>query len=161
MKTFLEYITQEKRRDKKELKTLKKVLENDFKVKAFLEDSDPYIFVKSNENTSFGGIRIYKIGNKVAYRVQQEEDTHPYGKAYLINVEDIFSDLISDMKDEIKAGTELMKIISEDIKSFFNKSLDAEKGLDKELDSNRDDPLGKVIINTQGTDYSNLIFNKK
>jgi hypothetical protein len=131
-KTFREFVDQQGRMGMYHLRTIKKVLEsNGFTVESHLKKEDPYIFVYSNnDDLSFGGVRIYKIGDIIAYRIQKEHDTHPYGSAYLLDIEEIYNDLISDYGDEEKAGEKIIKIIGKEFKTFFKTSYKAEKTLE-------------------------------
>ena len=86
------------RKGKKQLAVVKKVLEEQgMSVQDHLGDDDPYLFVKNptNKKTSFAGVRIYKIGENIAYRIQKEEKTHPYGKSYQLDLEDMFNDFMT------------------------------------------------------------------
>ena len=157
--TFREFVDKKTRRAKKQLNTLYKILEKEgMSVSNHLEDDDPFIFLSSpSARLSFDGVRLYKIGNDIAFRVQNETKTHPYGKAYSLDVEGMFDDYISDEMDEEKAGKEVMKSVVEELKNFFNKSSEAEKELqDTDTDSARD-PLGKVVLRSTGTDYANQV----
>lgn len=160
MKTFNEFVDKKDREAKKQLSILKALLEkHNFGVKDNLDEEDPYIFVQNpDKNLSFEGIRIYKIGDDLAFRVQKSEKTHPYGAAYPLQVEDMFHDLLADDIDEEKAGKEVMQAIVEELRRFFKKSAQAEK----ELRSGEfgKDPLNKVVVKSTGTDYSNQIYNK-
>ena len=156
---FLEYVTKKQRATKDHLKVLKQLFEkNGFVAKEFLEEDDEaYLYVKSSESSTFGGIRIYEIGDNIAYRVQREESTHPYGKAYTLNVEEMYEDLISDHVDEKKAGKEVTESIVEEIKKFFVHSAEAEKETQSsDFDVNRD----PIITNVNGGNYASKIFNK-
>ena len=157
--TFREFVDKKTRQSKKQLNTLYKILEKEgISVSNHLESDDPYIFVSApGSKLSFDGVRVYKIGNDIAFRVQKEADTHPYGKAYSLDVEGMFDDYISDDMDEQKAGTEVMKSVVEEIRGFFNKSSEAERELrNADTDSARD-PLGKVVLRSTGTDYANQV----
>ena len=69
-----------------------------------LKEEDPYLYVHNkNENLSFNGVRVYKIGDIMAYRIQKEEKTHPYGKAYLLDVENMFNEFLEDMEEKEEA----------------------------------------------------------
>lgn len=158
---FKEFVDRKARAAKKQLGILEKVLKkNGMDVKNFLEEDDPYIFVKTpNKALSFEGVRIYKIGNSVAYRVQKEEQTHPYGKAYSLQVEDMYDDLMSDSETEEEAGEQVAEAIVHELRKFFDKSLSAEKEFqDAEIEQNTD-PLGKVVLKGTGSDYSNQVQN--
>lgn len=159
MTTFREFVDKKTRAAKKQLDTLYKIFQKEgITTSNHLEDEEPYIFLKSPAGKlSFDGIRVYKIGNNIAFRVQKEDKTHPYGKAYSLDVEDMFNDLLSDKMDEEKAGKEVMKAIVEEIRNFFNKSAEAEQELrDGDFDK-KGDPLGKVMMRSTGTDYANKV----
>lgn len=163
MKTFLEFVDKQEREAKKQLSLVKKLLENQkMNVGDHLDDEDPYIFVKNpaNVNLSFDGIRIYKIGDTIAYRVQRQESTHPYGKSYLLDIEEMFNDLMSeeDMTKE-KAGKEVIKSVAEEIQNFFRKSVEAEAELKQGAFDQGGDPLGRGLISTTGSGYSNLVHS--
>lgn len=156
MKKFSEFVDKKKRDTKKQLELLEKMLsKHGFKVKPFIESTnDPYIYVEDpNQQLSFGGIRIYKIGNSMAFRVQNEDKTHPYGKAYPLEVEKMYDDLISDSETEEKAGKIIVDSIVQEIRSFFSKSMDAEKSL-RASDFDQEN-IG--LIGNQGTDYANTV----
>jgi len=87
-RTFSEFVDKKSREGKKQLDILQKVLaHNGLKVQDFLGEEEPYIFVKSpTDELSFEGVRIYKIGSNIAFRVQKESATHPYGRAYPLDV---------------------------------------------------------------------------
>jgi hypothetical protein len=106
----------------------------------------------------FDGLRIYRIGDSIAYRVQKEDKTHPYGKAYLLDVEGMYEDLISDNVDEEKAGKTVIKSVAEEMRNFFSKSAEADKEVRAaELDQ-QTDPMGSVALSSStGTDYSNTL----
>jgi len=163
-KSFGDFVDKKKRESIEQLKTMKKILENNnMKVDSFLEvdqDHDPYIFCyNTKKDSGFNGIRIYKIGSDLAFRIQKESKTHPYGAAYSLPVESMFNDFLSDGDvDENKAGEKIIEAIGKEIKKFFEKSLEAERQdrrseLDKESE-------GKVLLRTTGTDYSSMIYNK-
>ena len=165
MQHFREYIDKKNRRARHELEILKKVLETKkFSVADFMEEDEPYIFVKAptESDLSFDGIRLYKIGKTIAYRVQKEESTHPYGKAYMLDVEDMFKELLSEKKDEAKAGHEVIETIIKEVQRFFKKSQEAEEQLRSgDMDQGKD-PMGRVIMrgSASGSDYSSLLHSK-
>lgn len=116
---FLEYKNKE---TKKQLEIIKKLLESkNFKVKSFFDIESPYLFVKSFVSLPFDGIRIYKVGSNIAYRIQNESETQPYGKSYPLDIEKAFSDLVSDMNEE-EAGQEIINSLGKEIVSFFKES---------------------------------------
>lgn len=159
MKSFSEFVDKKTRETKRQLELISKVLQKEgVKVQSFLhETDDPYIYVEDpGKQLTFGGIRIYKIGDSISFRVQKEQKTHPYGKAYPLDIEAMFKDLTSDDKSEGEAGKIVMRAINKEVRSFFIKSGDAEKELrDSEFD--RGDSIG--LASTGGTDYSSLIHN--
>lgn len=165
-KSFGEFVDKKKRESIKQLTILKNILEhNGMKVHNFLEsdpDGEPYIYCESPvKNGSFNGIRIYKIGDQLAFRVQKENKTHPYGSAYPLPIEEMFNDFMSDEgTDQAKAGKKVMEAVSKEIRRFFEKSMEAEKyERDKSIESDRENGEN-VAISSTGTDYSSSIYNK-
>lgn len=163
-KTFGDFVDKKKRESIRQLKLMKQILEHKgLKVENFLEsdqEHEPYIFCYSPlRNSGFDGIRIYKIGSELAFRIQKESKTHPYGAAYSLPVESMFSDFLSDDGvDESKAGHKIIEAVSKEIKKFFERSVEAEKEDNKmQLDQEYG---GGVLVRTTGTDYSALIYNK-
>jgi len=156
MRSFREFIDKKQRDNKNHLAILKKVLEQgSMKVQDHLTEDDPYIYVRGDGSMSFEGLRIYTIGDQIAYRVQKEEKTQPYGRAYLIDIEEMFNELVSDNYSSKTAAKEIIKAINEGIKDFFQKSKEAEE-------ENRDsgiqtdtDPVGRAVIKSGGVGYSN------
>jgi hypothetical protein len=126
---FREYIDRKNRQARKHLQTTKKVLEqNGFQVDDFSDEDDPYIFLHSPDaSLSFGGVRIYPIAEKLAYRVQNAAESHPYGSAYELDVEAIYADLLADNVDESKAAQKVIESVGEEFKKFFEKSKKAEQ----------------------------------
>lgn len=163
MLSFQMFIDKKEREAKKQLKIIEHILKsNGFKVNDHLDDDDPYIFVKNPEkDTFFDGIRIYKIGSNISFRVQKQEKTEPFGKAYDLPIEEMFTDLISDYKPH-EAGEKIIQAVTTEVKKFFVKSHQAEKELrDKEFDRGAE-PFGKVVVRSSdyGMDYSNLTYMK-
>jgi len=124
------------------------------------EDSEPYIFCYNPSKTgSFDGLRIYKIGNDLAFRIQKENKTHPYGSAYPLPIESMFYDFLSDKGvDEKKAGEKIIEAVGKEIRKFFEKSLEADRA-QREEDIEQDS-AGSVITRSGGTDYSSMVFSK-
>ena len=168
-RTFTEFVDKKSRESKNHLKVVKRVLEeNGFKVDEHLKDiEDPYIFLNANnEQLSFDGVRIYEIGDILAFRVQKEKDTHPYGRAYPLDVVSMFNDLMSESGDEEKSGNRIMCAIIEEFKTFFMKSRKAEKELktveiekDKGNDA-QDDGSGKAVVQNAVLDFANMARSK-
>jgi hypothetical protein len=165
-KSFGEFVDKKKRECIKQLGILKQILEQGgMKVENFIHaesDDEPYIFCASHaKNASFDGVRIYKIGDQLAFRVQKENKTHPYGSAYPLPIEEMFNDFLSDEgTDQKKAGKKVMDAVIKEIKRFFEKSIEAEND-EKERDIESNDGAGNVSIgSTGGTDYSAMVFNK-
>lgn len=165
-KTFGDFIDKKQRDSLKQLGLMRKLLEKSgLKVEGYLETDDtdePYIFCfNPSSNTSFDGIRIYKIGDRLAFRIQKENRTHPYGKAYPLEVEEMFHDLLSDEGiDQRKAGEKVIEMVTKEVKKFFDKSVDAEKEERKSNIEGETDNAGNVLVRTTGTDYSSLVYNK-
>lgn len=151
---FSSFLDKKNKQARKELEIIRDVLkEENFKVEDFLCDETPYLFLKSTEDgLDFDGVRIYKIGSEIAYRIQKESKTAPYGASYPLNIEDEFGDLITDM-DEEKAAEQLKKAIKEEFKNFFKKSVKAQE----EINSGSLDPNSKIIIGNSHGDLSNTM----
>lgn len=159
MKSFGEFVDKKTRESKRQLEIVEKVLHKEgLKTKSFLSESDPYIYIEDpSRQLTFGGLRIYNIRGSMAFRVQKEEKTHPYGRAYPLDIEGMYKDLTSDDKTETEAGKIVMKAIVQEVRSFFTKSGDAEKDL-RNFQFDRDrDAVG--MTGDQGTDYSSTVHN--
>lgn len=162
MGTFIEFHDKKEREAKKHLKIVKKLLESQgFKVGDHLKDDDPYVFIYNpGQNIAFDGIRIYQIGTQLAFRIQKEENTHPFGKAYALPIEDMFNDLMSDNHKPEIAGKKVIESVTEEVKRFFTKSAEAEKDLKGAEIGGNPDPMNKVAIRSGSSDYSNLVYTK-
>lgn len=161
MGNFKEFIDKKEREAKKQLKLIEKIFSSHgMQVSDHLNEDDPYVFLANPEkNTFFDGVRIYKIGDQLAFRVQKESKTEPFGTAYPLPIEEMFSDLVSDHKPE-EAGKKVIQAVLTELKNFFEKSAKAEKEIKaSELERN---PWGKVVIRSSdyGVDYSNLTYMK-
>lgn len=160
MDQFIEFVDRKNRESRSQLGIVKKILETQhLQVKDFTEDSDPYIFVVNpGGGLSFEGIRIYKIGDTLAYKVQREDKTHPYGKPYSLNLPEMFSDYMSENMKPEDAGKKVARAVVHEISNFFKNSSDAEKDL---ASGEFDEPLDATAIrSTSGTDYSSKILGK-
>src|SRR5690348_4865999 len=129
MRSFREFLDNKQREAIRHLHILMDVLEKEgFKIKSHLgkKFDESYIFVYNPyKNTSFKGVRLYKIGETVCYRVQRDDDTHPYGTAYSLDVEMIFDDLKEDGLKENKLGRKVSEELSKELKAFFKESAKA------------------------------------
>lgn len=165
-KSFGDFVDKKRRDAIKQLNLVEKLLQKSgFKVEAFLAedaDTEPYVFCYNpRRNATFDGVRIYKIGNSLAFRVQQEAETHPYGKAYPLNIEEMFQDFLSD--DGItqrQAAEKCIESVSKEIRMFFDKSENAERSAYKAQVFDRDNGDGDIGIKSTGTDYSAMIYSK-
>lgn len=165
IRTFSEYLDKKQRDTLKHLGIVKKLLErNGMKVESFLDtdkDDEPYIFCYNpSRNTSFDGVRIYKIGSSIAFRIQKENQTHPYGKAYPLQIEEMFNDMVGEKDaDQKEVGQKVIELVAKEIKKFFERSVEAEKD---ERRSSIDGYMnaGNVLVRTTGTDYSSLVHSK-
>jgi len=163
MRTFREFLGGKRREAQRQLHMVKETLKKGgFRVEDFLNErfDEPYIYCYNPEkDTSFKGVRIYKIGDKIAYRVQRESKTHPFGNAYLIDMDAIFNDLMSDgMTKKEQLGQKLMEEVVENIRAFFKESANAEKEEDRWDDDG--DSMGMVHVrNPLGGDYSSQVHD--
>jgi hypothetical protein len=161
---FSDFVDKKKRESIKQLELIEQLLKkNGFKTENFIESKesdDPYIFCfNPSKGTSFAGMRIYKIGNELAFRIQRESKTHPYGSAYLLPIEEMYHDFLTDeeVKEE-EAAQKVIRAVASEVRRFFEQSAEAEK---KEKEEARDlDASGNMLIKNTGTDYSSLIYNK-
>lgn len=155
MEQFLEFVDRKQREAKKHLHLIERLLrKGGMQVASHLEDEEPFVFVKSpTHKVSFDGLRIYEIGEMIAYRVQKEEKTQPYGKAYLLDIEDMFNDYMSENIKEDEAGKKVIESVVAELKKFFQKSAEAEQ------ESKSQDGSG-LILKTGGSDYSSMVINK-
>jgi hypothetical protein len=164
MKPFQAFIDHKDREAKKQLRIIEKVLESQgIEVKNYLKEDDPYVFIVNPiKEAGFDGIRLYKIGATIAFRVQKKEKTHPFGAAYELPVEEMFEDILTDVKNPEKAGKEVIKYVTEEVKRFFKKSAEASE---KIRDSAFDDQQpwnNKVVMRTNdfGIDFANMVYAK-
>jgi hypothetical protein len=152
---FSSFVDKKTNKARKELEIVRDVLaDGGVKVEDFLKEEDPFLFVPSTKKSlDFGGVRIYKIGNNMAYRIQNEGRNEPYGMSYPLDIEGMFEDLISDMGEE-NAAEEIKKAVVEEINGFFERSLKAQD----DLDSSGADPHGKIIVMPgRAGDLSNMM----
>lgn len=152
---FSAFVDKKTNKARKELEVVRDVLkEGGVTVEDFLNEEDPYLFVPSDKQSlDFGGVRIYKVGNNMAYRIQNEKKTEPYGTSYPLDIEGMFEDMISDLGED-KAADEIKKAIVEEINNFFKKSLEAQD----ELSTSGLDPHSKIIVMPgRAGDLSNMM----
>ena len=159
MQIFLEFIDRKQREAKRQLRLIEKALR---KAKLHVyshiedEDEDPHLFVKANnKKLSFEGIRIYHIGDGIAYRVQKLEKTEPYGKSYSLDADEMFNDFMGEGMDDKEAAEKVINEIGKEIKKFFHKSAKAEE----KLRTGQKDGVG-MIVKTGGSDYSSTVLNR-
>jgi len=142
----------------KELKILEEVLSKNFDIKSFLESESPYIYLKcTKQDVPFDGVRLYKIGSNWAYRVQNESDKEPYGKAYPLDIEKMFEDLIPDMSEE-EAGESIAEALVDEFNKFFSKSCQIEKEIGIGLFDKKDITNQNLIVGSNSGDFSNSIY---
>jgi len=151
---FSSFVDKKTNKARKELALVRGVLEEGgLKVEDFTKERDPYLYVPSTKKgLDFGGIRIYKVGSSIAYRIQNEGDTEPYGASYPLDIEGMFDELISEM-DEDKAAEEIKKAVLEEINGFFERSMEAQD----EIGDNMFDPQSKIVVPGRAGDLSNMM----
>jgi hypothetical protein len=154
MSSFGEFIDKKTRNAKKRLSLVEKILQRGgLQTKSHIDEGDdPFIFVNvPNKRVSFAGVRIYQIGETIAYRVQKEEK-----KAYKLDIEEMYDDLVSDEDiSEKKAAYMVIEALPKELKVFFDKSALAEREMRDNQFDQMGDPLSRVMVGSQGTDYSN------
>ena len=154
MRNFFDYINRSILNNERKLKILHKILKKGgLKNKIFIKSDDPYIFVYSTDSgCEFDGVRIYPIANKMAFRIQNRINTHPYGRPYLLDFENMFNTYMANEEaDEIKAGKEVIEHLIISLKKFFKMSAKAQL---------EQDDIEKLSTRSQGTDYSTQVFSK-
>lgn len=164
MKTYLEFYNILKQEKQEDLETLMFVLRKDgLRVEDFSElDENPYIYCYNPlEDTSFQGVRIYKHGDILAFKVAKFPDSQPYGAAYSIDLQGMYDALIEEKKEKKDALKELCKKVSAEMRKFFRKSKVAEDKIVKSQVRDPDalDGAGQITIRNTGTDYSNQVYN--
>ena len=157
MQNFFEFVDRKQREAVDDLEVVAKALKKGkLEVREHLKDDQPYLFVKSgNKKLSFEGVRVYKIGDQIAYRIQRLEKSEPFGKTYALNLDEMFNDYMSDGMSKEEAGEKVIESLGDEIKKFFRKSEKAEE----ELRTGQKDGLG-LIVKTGGTDYSSTVLNR-
>jgi hypothetical protein len=164
MNGFSQFVDKKTRKSRKHLKLIEQILTNNgLTVKNHLEEGEePYLFVVSPiRKVSFEGIRIYQTGETIAYRIQKEEKTHPYGRAYRLDIQEMYEDLVSDEVNVEQAAKEVAEAIVKELQQFFEKSHEAERELRGGEFDKDNDPLGRVVVRSSGTDYSSQVTNTK
>lgn len=157
---FHTFLDKKGREARKHLEIVKAILEKGgLQVQDFLNEEDgPFLYIAAPEKgLSFGGVRIYKIGEAIAYRIQKQAKTYPYGTAYALAIPEMYNDLVSDDHKEEAAGKKVIESVVREIKKFFEVSKKAEQELRRRELTGDGDPLNQVLITTQGTDYSHLM----
>jgi hypothetical protein len=159
--TFGAFLDKKKREAVKQLGLIDKLLRSQgMKVENYLkEEDDPYIFCfNPSRMSSFDGIRIYKVGDNIAFRVQKESRTHPFGKSYPLDLEAMYNDLLTDEGvNEGQAGKKIIEAVAKELTQFFEKSMEAEKEMRmRTLDDEQS--AGQVAARPQVTDFGNMIY---
>lgn len=162
MRSFRDFYENKVRLAIKQLNIVAQVVEKaGFKVDHFLDEqfTEPYVYIHNpNRNTSFEGVRLYRIGDKIAYRVQRENKTHPYGNAYTLDVELMFDDLMEEGEHKPEEiGNKVMEMVTKELRAFFEESAEAEQQRNDQETGKNPDGLGTVQVrNPQGGDYSTM-----
>ena len=162
-KTFGDFVSKKKRDSVKHLKIIEKILRKQgLRVESFLDGDadDPYVYCfNPSKNTTFDGVRIYTIAGQVAFRVQKESKTHPYGRAYPLNIEEMFEDFLTDDGiNEQEAGQKVIESVGKEVRRFFDRSLDAERN-DRRFGLNAPKE-GDVMQKASVADFSTMINHK-
>jgi hypothetical protein len=157
--TFLEFFNRHEDQSRDHLKLLKKIFEEDgMYCMDFTKDEEkePYIFLLAPDGLSFQGVRFYEKGDILAFRAQKEPDTLPYGKSYLMDLQDMLDEILVDEKNETKAIESLNKHIVKKLKNFFKQTREAEREiLDAELSGNGMPNSGQVTIRNADNEPTN------
>jgi hypothetical protein len=162
-KSFGDFVDKKRRDTKRQLGLIEQLLKKQgLRTEGFLENSedDPYVFCYNpSKSASFDGIRIYKIADIIAFRIQKESKTHPYGAAYSLPIEEMFQDFLNDEKiKEQEAGHKVIEAVSREVRKFFDKSSEAER--DERMQDIEGGSQGNVAIRGQANDYASMIYSK-
>ena len=162
METFLEFVNKRRRDGKRHLTILEKVFKHGkLPAKSFMDEDTPYIYLMApNDERSFGGVRVYQVGDTIAYRVQKQEHTEPFGRPYLLDLDEMYEDFMMDDIKEEEAAKRIVQAVADELTRFFRKSKEAEEDFqDMEFDR-QTDSMGKIILRPTGSDYANSVYNK-
>ncbi len=162
MKTFTEYLDRENEQKKEKLEKIAEFLKRieKFTVLPFLEkENQSYVFVRFPVDSSLKdklqdlqlGIRIFIIGKKLVYRLQQGSKGFPIGPSKRIEDQEEIEDLIEKGKSEEEAYNNVMKRIPNEFRKYMKqvyKNIEVRtKGLDQE-DRDTDATKYKAILNS-------------
>jgi len=183
MQTFFEFFKRDEYESRKHLKLLKKVFSDDGMYSIDFTDGEheePYIYVAAPSDVSYQGLRVYQKGNILAFRVQKNPKTVPYGTPVEIKIQNILDKILMDVDNEDDAVENLNKEICKIVKDFFKQTKTAEeKILNAELSDDSLDGFGQITIRNAdneptsskastrdpaimrmgGTPYSNTFYN--
>lgn len=169
MMKFNEYIDRTDDETTKRLNTIRKALQRGgYRVQDFaLKDQDPHIFVYALPKVAtFEGIRIYLLGDILAFKAQKKVETEPYGKAYTFAIQDMYDDMVLEYGDspdkELPVKKTILKMADE-LRMFFVKSKTAEESLVQMQLTSIEDKSGQkdgIVVNTTGTDYANKVYSQ-
>ena len=169
MMKFNEYIDRTDDETTKRLNLIRKALQRGgYRVEDFaLKDQDPHIFVYALPKVAtFEGIRLYLLGDILAFKVQKKINTEPYGKAYTFSIQEMYDDMLmeyGDSEDKDKPIKKTILKMADELRMFFVKSKTAEESLVQVQLANIEDKTGEkegIVVNTTGTDYASKVYSK-
>jgi len=161
MKTFTEYLDRENEQKKEKLEKMAEFLKRieKFTVLPFLGKEDQsYVFVRFPVDSSLKdklkdlqlGIRVFIVGKKLVYRLQQGAKGFPIGPSKKIEDQEEIEDLVEKGKSEEEAYNTVMKRIPNEFRAFMKqvyKNIEKRtKGLDQGKDT--DAEKYKEILNS-------------
>lgn len=115
---------------------------------------DPYLFV-FDPNGGPNGARIYNVGGGFAIRSQKRERTEPFGRSAELRIEEDWTSILDDSKNDDEAAETLSKDLIEQVQEFFKEQKKAEKKLQSL--SMDDGPFGTVSVQPEVPDYANSV----
>ena len=122
---------------------------------------EPFLFLFPPEHIAPFGLRIYEVAGQVAYRLQKKPKTQPWGRAYPLSLEEMFREAKEEAGDDHGAIKAVMHNLKELLRDFLRKSYKAQKEDSPTEDSEKRDPLGKVVVaGNYGTDYADMVTNR-
>lgn len=129
MKEFGDFVNYKNRLLLPKLEILASVFkQGKFETTESLEDiNDPFIYIKSNKPVKFGGVRLYFLNDQLIYKPQKTIKDKPFGKAYPLDLNGFFEELMSEDVDEETMAKEIIDYLNQVITVFFQKNSELER----------------------------------
>lgn len=126
MSIFSDYLKSRNYSGRRKLAIFAEVMRRaDLHVIPRFDGAEPHLFVSRGPDRT--GVRIYEIGDRLAFRVQDLPDGEPHGRAFGIDVQRLFEEIIEEIDDKTpeNAAWLLLGELGNAMKSFFADSIKA------------------------------------